>query len=70
MFLLFACMNYVSNQNGRVMKEMLAGFNIDDVKTTLRRLRYFKMTLPILQVLYSLCYFVTHNESVTNSSVD
>ena len=51
LFLLFVCMNYVPNQNGKVLEETLAGFNSDDVKTTLRRLRFFKMTLPFLQVL-------------------
>ena len=49
LFLLFICLNYVPNQNGKVLEEMLAGFNSDDVKTTLRRLRCFKMTLPLLQ---------------------
>ena len=28
-------MNYVPNQNGKLLEEMLAGFNSDDVKTTL-----------------------------------
>ena len=44
-------MNYVPNENGKVLEKTLAGFNSDDVKTTLRRLRFFKMTLPFLQVL-------------------
>ena len=44
-------MNYVPNQNGKVLEEMLADFNSDAVKITLRRLRYFKMTLSLLQVL-------------------
>ena len=44
-------MNFVPNQNGKVMEKILAGFNVDDVKTTLRRLRCFKMTLSLLQVL-------------------
>ena len=63
LFLLFICMNYVLNQNGKVLGETLAGFNLDHVKTKLRRLRCFKMTLPLLQVLQkslpiplSLCY--------------
>ena len=51
LFLLFVCINYVPNQNGIVLEETMAGFNSNDVKTTLRRLRYFKMTLPLLQVL-------------------
>ena len=63
LFLLFVCINYVPNKNGKVLEETLPGFNSDDVKTTLRRLRFFKMTLPLLQVLQiscpitlSLCY--------------
>ena len=44
-------MNYVPNQNGKVLKETLAGSNSDAVKTTLKHLSYFKMTLPLLQVL-------------------
>ena len=38
-------MNYVPNQNGKVLEETLAGSNSDAVKTTLRHLRSFKMTL-------------------------
>ena len=41
-------MNYVPNQNGKVLEETLAGFNSDDMKITLRRLRFFKMKLPLL----------------------
>ena len=41
-------MNYVPNQNGKVLEEKLAGSNSDAVKTTLRRLRYFKTTLSLL----------------------
>ena len=44
-------MNCVQNQNGKVLEETLAGSNSDPLKTTLRRLRYFKMTLPLFQVL-------------------
>ena len=45
-------MYYVPNQNGKVLEETLAGSKSDAVKTTLtRHLRYFKMILPILQVL-------------------
>ena len=44
-------MNYVPNPNGKVLEETLAGFNSDDVKTTLRRSRYFKMILLLLQVV-------------------
>ena len=56
-------MNYIPNQNGKVLEETLADFNSDDVKTTLRSLRCFKMTLALSQVLQkshliplSLCY--------------
>ena len=44
-------MNYVPNQNGEVLEEMLAISNSDAVKTKLRHIRSFKMTLPLLQVL-------------------
>ena len=56
-------MNYIPNQNGKVIEEALAGFNSNDVKTTLRRLHCCKMTFPLLQVPkeshpipLSLCY--------------
>ena len=52
-----------SKSKWEVLEEVLAGLNSDDVKTTLRHLRCFKMTLPLLQVLQksqlihlSLCY--------------
>ena len=42
-------MNYVPNQNGKILEETLVGLNSDAVKKTLiRRLRYFRMTLPLL----------------------
>ena len=44
-------MKYVPKQNGKILEETLAVFNSDAVKTTLRSLRYFKMTLPLLQVI-------------------
>ena len=44
-------MNYVLNQNWKVREETPVGFISVTVKTTLRRLRYFKMTLPLLQVI-------------------
>ena len=44
-------MNYVPNHIRKVLEETLAGSKSDDMKTILRRLRYFKMTLPLLQVL-------------------
>ena len=61
--LLFVCIQYVPNQNEKVLEEMLAGFNTDVLKTTLRHLCYLKMTLCLLQVFkkslpipLSLCY--------------
>ena len=51
LLLLFICMNYVPNHIRKVLEETLAGSKSDDMKTILRRLRYFKMTLPLLQVL-------------------
>ena len=45
-FLLYIYMNYFPNQNGKVQEETLADSDSDAVKTTLRRLRYFKMNLP------------------------
>ena len=48
--LLFSYLNYVPNQNDKVLKETLAGFNSDAVKSTLRHLP-FKMILPLFQAL-------------------
>ena len=39
-------MNYVPSQNGKYLEETLAGFNSDDVKTTLRHLLCFKSDPP------------------------
>ena len=33
LFLLFICMNYVPNQNGKVLEEMLVGFNSDQFRS-------------------------------------
>ena len=44
-------MNYVLNQNGKVLKETLADPNLDAVEPTLSGLRCFKMTFIILEVL-------------------
>ena len=56
-------MNNAPNQNGKVLEETLADCNSDAVKTILRDLRYFKMTLILLQalekpfpILLSLCH--------------
>ena len=43
-------MNNSLNQNSKLLEEVLAGFNSDAVKTTLRGLRTFKCS-PLLQVL-------------------
>ena len=57
-------MNYIPNKNGKVLLETLAASNSDAVKATLKRLRHFKMTLPLQVLQKSLsffCHFVTHN---------
>ena len=58
-------MNYVPNQNGKVLEETLAGSNSDATRTTLRCLRQVKMTLPLLHVFQIsppfLGDFVTYN---------
>ena len=58
-------MNYVPNQNGKVLEETLAGPDSDAAKTTLRCLRCFKKTLPLLHVFQIsppfLCDFVTYS---------
>ena len=43
-------MYYIPNENGKVPEETLAGSNSVAMKTTLRGLHYFKMTLPLLKV--------------------
>ena len=40
LLLFFVCMNYIPNQNRKVIEEVLAGFNSNDGKTTLRHLRF------------------------------
>ena len=57
-------MNYIPNQNEKVIEETLAGFNSDDVETTLRRLRCFKKSLScnfFENLTPFLCHFVRHN---------
>ena len=44
-------MNNVLNQDKEVLKETLAGSNLDAVKKILRGLRNFKIVLPLLQTL-------------------
>ena len=51
LFIFFFLMNYVPNHNGKVLEETLADFDLDAVKTTWSGLHYFKMILPLLQVL-------------------
>ena len=48
--LLYILYELWSKSKWEVQEETLADFNSDVVKTTLR-LRYFKMTLPLFQVL-------------------
>ena len=70
--LLFVCMNYVPNKNGKFLEETLAGSTSDAVKT-LRRVLYFIMTAPSTLASYSkisplplsLCHTI---ESITNDS--
>ena len=60
LFLLFVCVSYVPNQNGKVLEETLAGSDLAAVKTTLRQYqRYFKTTLPLLTVFQSLPIFLS-----------
>ena len=66
-------MNYVPNQNGKILEETEAGFNSKDMKTILRRLRYFKLPSLFCKSFtnfslfpLSLCHTV---ESIINSSV-
>ena len=40
--------NYVPDENGKVLEETLVGSNSDALKATLIRLRYFKITFPLL----------------------
>ena len=47
----FFFMNNVSNQNGEVLEEKLAGSNSDVMKISLRGQRYIKLILPVFQVL-------------------
>ena len=44
-------MNYVLNQNRKVLEETLAGFTSDDVETVLRGLSCFKKTLLLFQAV-------------------
>lgn len=40
-------MNNVLNQSGKVLEEALAGSNSDDVETTFRGQRNFKIAVPL-----------------------
>ena len=73
LFLSLVCINYVPNQNGKVLEETLAGFNLDVVKATLRHLRYFKMALPppkFFKISFHFSVTLPHaTESITNGSL-
>ena len=75
LFLLFVSVNYVPNQNWKVLEEMRAGSNSDAVKTKLRQhLRYFKITLPLFSRSSNISphSYVTLShtkESITNGFV-
>ena len=51
LFLVFICMNYIPNQNQKVVEETLAGFNSDDGKKIWMQLRCFKITITLFQIL-------------------
>ena len=60
LFLSLVCINYAPNQNGKVLEETPADFNLDAVKATLRHLplpppKFFKNFFPFL------CHFATFN---------
>ena len=42
LFLLFVCMNYVPNQNRKVLKETLAGFNSDECENNIEMSMLFE----------------------------
>ena len=68
-------MNYVPNQSRKILEETLAGFISDTVKTTLKRLLYFKMTLPLsassLKISPHSSVTLSYRiESIGNGSVD
>ena len=60
--------NKFLNQNGKVLEETLGGYIADAVKTTLRGLNNFEMSLPLLKSSWkaSHLFFVTlsHTERV------
>ena len=41
LYLLFVCMSYFENQNGKVLEETLTESNPDALKTIVKHLRYF-----------------------------
>ena len=53
-FIIFL-MNYVPNQNWKVLEETRASSNSDAMKIILKRLLYFKMTFPLLREFYECC---------------
>ena len=60
-------LNAILNENGKVVEETLAVSNSVAVKTTLRGLRYFKITLPLLQKISRHCS-VIFSHTVENIS--
>ena len=46
LFLLLFCMNYVPNQNGKVLEEKLASFNSDDVNKSMETRALFQNDPP------------------------
>ena len=65
LFLLFACMNYIPNQNGKVLEETLADF------IRLRRLPYFRpsITSSLNISQHSSVTFPHAIESIMNGSL-
>ena len=69
-FTIFLFTSNVQNQNGKVLKEILAGSHSDSVKTTLRGLHNFQNGLPPFAILEKLLAInLSLSESITNGSV-
>ena len=69
-FTIFLFTSNVQNQNGKVLKEILAGSHSDYVKTTLRGLHNFQNGLPPFAILEKLLAInLSLSESITNGSV-
>ena len=68
LFLSLVCINYAPNQNGKVLEETPADFNLDAVKATLRHLplpppKFFKI------FFHSSVTLPHSTESITNGSL-